>query len=83
MIITLCVSRRRRPGVGGEHEEAGHSLWRCIHSWIDGRSGSVEANTKPFVGQIDTDAEGYIVGKGGARTNISGVFHAGDVEDRV
>ena len=40
-------------------------------------------NTKPFVGQIDTDTEGYIVGKGGARTNIAGVFHAGDVEDRV
>ena len=40
-------------------------------------------NTKPFVGQIDTDSEGYIVGRGGARTNIAGVFHAGDVEDRV
>ena len=40
-------------------------------------------NTKPFLGQIDTDDEGYIVGKGGARTNISGVFHAGDVEDRI
>ena len=40
-------------------------------------------NTKPFLGQIDTDEEGYIVGKGGARTNIAGVFHAGDVEDRI
>ena len=40
-------------------------------------------NTKPFLGQIDTDDEGYIVGKGGARTNIPGVFHAGDVEDRI
>jgi thioredoxin reductase (NADPH) len=40
-------------------------------------------NTKPFVGQLDLDSEGYIVGSGGARTNIEGVFHAGDVEDRV
>jgi len=40
-------------------------------------------NTKPFVGQIDLDAEGYIISKGGARTNITGVFHAGDVQDRV
>ena len=40
-------------------------------------------NTKPFLGQVDTDSEGYIVGKGGARTNIEGVFHAGDVEDRI
>ena len=40
-------------------------------------------NTKPFRGQIDLDAEGYIVSHGGARTNIPGVFHAGDVQDRV
>jgi thioredoxin reductase (NADPH) len=39
-------------------------------------------NTKPFRGQIDLDAEGYIVTHGGARTNIPGVFHAGDVQDR-
>jgi thioredoxin reductase (NADPH) len=40
-------------------------------------------NTKVFRGQIDTDADGYILSKGGARTNIPGVFHAGDVEDRI
>lgn len=40
-------------------------------------------NTKPFAGQIDLDADGYIISKGGARTNITGVFHAGDVQDRV
>src|ERR1039458_501454 len=40
-------------------------------------------NTKVFKGQIETDADGYIVSKGGARTNIAGVFHAGDVQDRV
>ena len=40
-------------------------------------------NTKPFEGQIDLDPDGYIVSKGGARTNIAGVFHAGDVQDRV
>jgi thioredoxin reductase (NADPH) len=40
-------------------------------------------NTKPFVGQLDLDADGYIIGHGGARTNVEGVFHAGDVEDRV
>ncbi len=40
-------------------------------------------NTKPFVGQLDLDEDGYIIGHGGARTNIPGVFHAGDVEDRT
>jgi thioredoxin reductase (NADPH) len=40
-------------------------------------------NTAVFQGQIETDADGYIISKGGARTNVPGVFHAGDVQDRV
>jgi thioredoxin reductase (NADPH) len=40
-------------------------------------------NTRPFQGQIDLDHDGYIVSHGGARTNVPGVFHAGDVQDRV
>lgn len=40
-------------------------------------------NTKPFQGQIELDADGYIVSTGGARTSVPGVFHAGDVQDRV
>jgi len=40
-------------------------------------------NTAVFKGKIELDAEGYIVSKGGARTNVPGVFHAGDVQDRV
>ena len=40
-------------------------------------------NTAVFRGQLDLDPDGYIVSHGGARTNIDGVFHAGDVQDRV
>ncbi len=40
-------------------------------------------NTAVFQGQIETDGDGYIVSKGGAKTNLPGVFHAGDVQDRV
>ncbi len=40
-------------------------------------------NTGPFIGQLDLDPDGYIVSHGGARTNIEGVLHAGDVQDRV
>ncbi|HYL77061.1 MAG TPA: thioredoxin-disulfide reductase [Bryobacteraceae bacterium] len=40
-------------------------------------------NTAPFVGQIDLDPDGYIISHGGARTNVTGVFHAGDVQDRT
>lgn len=40
-------------------------------------------NTKVFQGQIELDQDGYVVSKGGAKTNVEGVFHAGDVQDRV
>src|SRR5579884_3502929 len=40
-------------------------------------------NTAPFIGKIDLDHDGYIVSHGGARTNVKGVFHAGDVQDRT
>jgi len=40
-------------------------------------------NTRPFQGQIDLDPDGYVVSKGGARTSVTGVFHAGDVQDRT
>jgi len=40
-------------------------------------------NTAPFAGQIDLDPDGYIISHGGARTNVTGVFHAGDVQDRT
>ena len=40
-------------------------------------------NTKVFKGQLDLDPDGYIVSHGGARTNVTGVFHAGDVQDRT
>ena len=40
-------------------------------------------NTSLFKGQIDLDPGGYIVTNGGTRTNIPGVFAAGDVQDHV
>jgi thioredoxin reductase (NADPH) len=42
-----------------------------------------QPNTKLFAGQIDLDANGYIVTRGGARTSVEGVFAAGDVQDHV
>lgn len=40
-------------------------------------------NTSLFKGQLDLDATGYIVTNGGTRTNVPGVFAAGDVQDHV
>ncbi len=40
-------------------------------------------NTKIFEGKIDLDKAGYIVTRGGSRTNVAGVFAAGDCQDHV
>ena len=40
-------------------------------------------NTTLFKGQLELDANGYIVPQGGARTNVPGVFAAGDVQDHT
>jgi thioredoxin reductase (NADPH) len=39
-------------------------------------------NTKPFIGQLDTDEEGYLKTRDNIFTNIEGVFACGDVQDR-
>ena len=40
-------------------------------------------NTAPFRGKLDTDENGYLVQHGGTKTNVSGVYAAGDVADHV
>jgi thioredoxin reductase (NADPH) len=40
-------------------------------------------NTKPFVGKLDMDADGYLLQREGTKTNLPGVFAAGDVADRT
>jgi thioredoxin reductase (NADPH) len=40
-------------------------------------------NTSLFQGQLDMDANGYLVTYGGAKTNVPGVFACGDVQDHV
>lgn len=40
-------------------------------------------NTSLFKGQIDLDANGYIATHHGTRTNVPGVFAAGDVQDHI
>jgi thioredoxin reductase (NADPH) len=41
-----------------------------------------EPNTKPFVGQIELDSDGYIITHDDVRTRVEGVFACGDVQDR-
>jgi thioredoxin reductase (NADPH) len=39
-------------------------------------------NTKVFEGQLETDADGYLVTKNNVLTRVPGVFACGDVQDR-
>jgi thioredoxin reductase (NADPH) len=62
--------------------------WKTNETWIRNVDGFFVAighipNTAPFIGQLDLDPDGYVISHGGARTNIKGVFHAGDVQDRI
>jgi thioredoxin reductase (NADPH) len=40
-------------------------------------------NTKLVVGQLTLDENGYVITNGGTRTNVPGVFAAGDVQDHI
>ncbi|MGB7024778.1 MAG: FAD-dependent oxidoreductase, partial [Candidatus Acidiferrales bacterium] len=42
-----------------------------------------EPNTKIFRGQLAMDEAGYLKTHAGSRTNIEGVFAAGDVQDKT
>ncbi|MGH9703849.1 MAG: thioredoxin-disulfide reductase [Candidatus Acidiferrales bacterium] len=42
-----------------------------------------EPNTKIYKGQLDMNESGYLITKNGTKTNIEGVFAAGDVQDHI
>jgi thioredoxin reductase (NADPH) len=40
-----------------------------------------DPNTKVFKGQLEMDSDGYLITHDGPKTNVEGVFAAGDVQD--
>lgn len=74
--------------------EAGHVTGVTLRNVVSGELSDHEVdglfvaighipNTKVFGDQLDLDIDGYIVSHGGARTSVDGVFHAGDVQDKI
>lgn len=80
--------------VTGEKGDRGLMTGLRIKDVISGEEQDLEANglfyavghdpaTKMFEGQIDRDADGYVVTKPGTSyTSVEGVFAAGDVQDK-
>ena len=71
----LRALRLRSLDGGGSYELPVHGMFVAIGH---------DPATALFRGQLETDADGYIVTEpGSARTSIPGVFAAGDVQDRI
>lgn len=77
----LDVSQDKVTGVKVKNTESGEeSVIDCAGLFV--AIGHVP-NTQLFQGVIDTDENGYIIPKEGSKTNIEGVFVAGDCADHV
>jgi thioredoxin reductase (NADPH) len=81
VIEVLDVSQGKVTGVRLKNVKTGaESVVPCAGVFV--AIGHVP-NTQLFKGLLDLDEDGYIIPKGGAATNIPGVFVAGDCADRV
>ena len=81
VIEVLDVSQGKVTGVRLKNVKTGaESVVPCAGVFV--AIGHVP-NTQLFKGLLDLDEDGYIIPKGGAATNVPGVFVAGDCVDRV
>jgi thioredoxin reductase (NADPH) len=76
----LDVSKKEVTGLKLRNVETGHTEIYPTSAMFLG-IGHIP-NTKPFVGQLDLDDDGYIKTRDNVFTGIPGVFACGDVQDR-
>jgi thioredoxin reductase (NADPH) len=77
----LDVAQRKVSGVKLKNFLTGkHTTLLCAGVFV--AIGHVP-NTAVFAGALETEAGGYLKLRGGTRTNVKGVFAAGDVADSV
>jgi thioredoxin reductase (NADPH) len=81
IIEILDVARQEVTGVRLEATDGSGKQWEMPIAAVFLGIGHVP-NTGPFVGQLATDPDGYLVTQANVLTNVAGVFAAGDVQDR-
>ncbi len=77
----LDVEKGHVTGVKLKNTVSGEEIVHPTHGVFIGIGHS--PNTSLFRGQLEMDGVGYLKTKGGAKTNVPGVFAAGDVQDSV
>src|SRR2546426_1146885 len=76
--IQLAAKNLRIGVVADSNEQA---LGRQSGKLVGLQVADPDPYTKVFRGKLDMDANGYLITKNGTRTNVPGVFAAGDVQD--
>ncbi|MGH9858687.1 MAG: thioredoxin-disulfide reductase [Candidatus Acidiferrales bacterium] len=84
-VVTDVVGAKEKSGVQGvkvRHVSNGHEETLPVAGLFVAIGHT--PNTEAFKGQLEMDANGYLITKPGTtRTNVEGVFAAGDVQDHV
>ena len=78
----LGVEQKEVTGLRLKHTKNGASSLLCRATGMMFLGIGHEPNTKPFVGQIELDSDGYVVTHDDVHTRVEGVFACGDVQDR-
>ena len=77
----LDTDKREVSGIKLRHLKTREETVKPVHGVFIGIGH--EPNTRLFRGQLDVDDLGYLITREGSKTNIPGVFAAGDVKDRT